>query len=748
MIHSEGHHLSWVPVYTTAILLLFTLAPSSSTTASSTLYDDKTINWQRETIDEGEHIGPERVSVAVNPEGGVHVSYHDAAVDGLRYAYKPAGGNWTSKVIDSPGVGNYSRIGVDSAGVVHIVYEDHVGNALKHAVKRLLGDWNISDVDPDVGIGRSLELAFDTGDMLSIAYLDISVPSIKLATMDEEGHWNVSSAIVGGHTYWGRLDFTIGVNGSKHLVYLAGDFDLSNLQGYYSYKWSGEEWLTEEVPFHAGVGSYLSIALNDTGDPYVVVDGYCELFSRSRYGHWSSANYLTDDSFSRYGDVCFDSKGEWLVCSRHTGSRDLRYYRSTPVGRPRVGIVDDRYGTGVNASMTVGPNDRFHIVYYNERDGTLEYATDVERPSAPVGLTATGRDRDVLLEWGMPARMENATSVTFSIYRDDSSPTTGYSLYKTGWAGTSFSDTTVSNGELYSYIVAAVNPSGEGDFSASVQAGAWLHPTTPLNVTARAGPDYVVLRWEPPLDTGGYTITGYRIYWATGTLYHNALYRYQPLSEWSNMTVDGSTRSYNHTNLLSGVIYNYRIVALHPGGEGESSLRRPAVPIVPPKPPTALTAHREDGRVILNWTRPVDDGGCRLTAYRVYRGTSPSEFQLLTTINGNGSYAWVWNEPLTTLVDDGTVPLEVGGDGNETLGYLIPKDAYDAPGGLDENVTYYYSVSAVQQAGEGPTGSVLKVPSERASSTPMSAMVFFFLLALIVVCAVIAAAAIWKRRGI
>jgi len=716
-IPAKGCQLSRVLTTVVIVLTLSMTVHPSDVTTGAIGYDDMTINWRIETIDNGSIVVPGKASIAVDPSGGVHVSYHDAVADGLRYAYRPADGNWTSQVIDTPGVGNFSEIGVDSKGVVHIAYEDLAHGALKYAVKWPGEDWDIRVVDPGPGTGGFPTLDIDGGDRVFITYVDSSTSSIRMAALDDGGGWNISDVVVGGHAYWGGLDLAIGGNGSMHLVYLAGDLHPQYLQGFYAYRWPGQEWQAESVPFLEYGDTSISIAVNDYGIPYMAANGGYVLFHRSPTGHWGSYSYFKDQGFSSYGDIRYDSKANWLVCGR-TSYEDLRYYQFTPVGHFRTGIVDDRTGTGLYASMAVGPYDRFHIVYYNEADGRLEYATDTDRPSEPVGLKATGGERDVLLEWGMPTHLGNATSVTFDIYRDDQM-THMYELYCSGWTGTSFLDTEVEDQGLHHYYVVAVNGAGEGDFPPLVWAWPQVRPTRPLNVTATAGPDYIVLHWEPPRDPGVYTVTDYRIYWRTGTFISGFGPEWQyPLSDWNNVTVDASVKSYNHTGLLHGYTYTYEIAAMRTGGEGERSKDVSAIPMVPPGMPMALKAVRGDGCVILNWTRPVDDGGCRLTAYKVYRGTSVHNLKLLTTINGREGDFNLWQEPSTTLMDNGTVPPELGGYSDELNGYLYRYHFNDTPGALDKSVTYYYQVLAVQLAGEGPRSHIVKVPSETMVNVP------------------------------
>jgi fibronectin type 3 domain-containing protein len=93
----------------------------------------------------------------------------------------------------------------------------------------------------------------------------------------------------------------------------------------------------------------------------------------------------------------------------------------------------------------------------------------------------------------------------------------------------------------------------------------------------------------------------------------------------------------------------------------------------PPSIVTNVTAISGDGQVDLTWGAPSEDGGVPITGYRVYRGTSPGTETRLILL-GN----------VTTYVDS---PLTNG-------------------------QAYYYKVSAINTAGEGPlSDEVLTTPA-------------------------------------
>src|SRR5256884_188853 len=99
---------------------------------------------------------------------------------------------------------------------------------------------------------------------------------------------------------------------------------------------------------------------------------------------------------------------------------------------------------------------------------------------------------------------------------------------------------------------------------------------------------------------------------------------------------------------------------------------RLSAPPTPPSAPKNLAATAGNAQVTLTWQAPASNGGSPITNYRIYRGTSSNGETLLATIGNVLTYT-------DTAVTNG--------------------------------VTYYYQVSAVNGAGEGPR-------SNEASVTP------------------------------
>src|SRR6059058_141046 len=285
-------------------------------------------------------------------------------------------------------------------------------------------------------------------------------------------------------------------------------------------------------------------------------------------------------------------------------------------------------------------------------------------PGAPQGLVATAGDATVTLTWSAPNSNGGSPITNYRIYRGTSS--NGETLKATIGNVLTYTDTSVTNGVTYYYQVSALNNVGEGprsnEASATPTAPA-TPPGAPQGLGATAGDATVTLTWSAPNSNGGSPITNYRIYRGTSSN-----------GETLKATI-GNVLTYTDTSVTNGVTYYYQVSALNNVGEGPRSNEASATPTAPATPPGApqgLGATAGDATVTLTWSAPNSNGGSPITNYRIYRGTSYNGETLKATIGNVLTYT-------DTSVTNG--------------------------------VTYYYQVSAVNAAGEGPR-------SNEASATP------------------------------
>ncbi|MGL5865011.1 MAG: fibronectin type III domain-containing protein [Dermatophilaceae bacterium] len=153
----------------------------------------------------------------------------------------------------------------------------------------------------------------------------------------------------------------------------------------------------------------------------------------------------------------------------------------------------------------VGSNRQPRLGVFSDRSALVP-------PGAPIGVTAVPTDRSVTLQWGHPDTDGGARVSRYLLLRDNGS---GVLTQVGATAGTAFTDTGLTNGVEYRYVVRASTSVGDGLGSAPVTAtpdsGATVVPTEPRDFAVVGGTS-ARMTWSAPASDGGSTVSGYRVY--------------------------------------------------------------------------------------------------------------------------------------------------------------------------------------------------------------------------------------------
>ena len=170
-----------------------------------------------------------------------------------------------------------------------------------------------------------------------------------------------------------------------------------------------------------------------------------------------------------------------LSWTASTGATLYNVYRSTTSGGEGTTV----YATSTTASYMDTPATNGTTYYYTvaaaNASGTSAQSTQASAtpepstPGAPTGLAATGGNAQVALSW---TASTGATS--YNVYRGTTSGGESTTALATGLTGTTYTDTTVTNGTTYYYKVAAVNAGGTSALSNEASA-------TPTSGTTGSG---------------------------------------------------------------------------------------------------------------------------------------------------------------------------------------------------------------------------------------------------------------------
>ena len=173
-----------------------------------------------------------------------------------------------------------------------------------------------------------------------------------------------------------------------------------------------------------------------------------------------------------------------------------------------------------------------------------------------------------MLAWTAPASDGGHQIIAYRIYRGT---TPGGETFLTESGNVlNYTDSALTNGQTYYYMLSAKNSAGTGDNSTEVMVTPATAPSQPLNSQAAEGYHLVTLTWIKPASDGGAVVTGYRIY--RGTLTGGE----------ALLASVGNTTSYADSGLTAGQAYYYKIAAVNAGGEGPMSSEVSATPTAPP----------------------------------------------------------------------------------------------------------------------------------------------------------------------
>jgi endoglucanase len=281
-------------------------------------------------------------------------------------------------------------------------------------------------------------------------------------------------------------------------------------------------------------------------------------------------------------------------------------------------------------------------------------------PAAPTNLTAAAGNAQVSLTW-----VASTGATSYTVKRSTTSGGS-YSDVATGVTSTSYTNTGLTNGTTYYYVVTAVNSAGasgnSNQASATPQAPVTV-PAAPTNLTATAGNAQISLTWTASAGATSYTVKRST---TSGSSY-------------SDVATGVISTSYTNTGLTNGTTYYYVVTAVNTAGASGNSNQASATPqamVTIPSAPTNLAATAGNAQVALTW---IASSGA--TSYTVKRSTT-----------SGGSYSDV-------------------ATGVTTVNYTNT--------GLTNGTTYYYVVTAVNTA--GASGN-----SNQASATPSGSSINAF----------------------
>ena len=233
---------------------------------------------------------------------------------------------------------------------------------------------------------------------------------------------------------------------------------------------------------------------------------------------------------------------------------------------------------------------RISVQAYNDAgDGAWSEDVGIMRrlaPSAPTNFAVAVGATDIVLSWEAP---ETGTADGYNVEygEQDSEELATQQLTA---AQTSYTHADSVEGVTYQYRVQAHNTTGASPWSETLTASRTLAPPAPTSPTVVVSGSAITISWTAPASG---VVESYEVQ-----------YGFAGSGETDTASVDASMTSFTHPDAVGDTRYEYRVRSANSVGNSDWAGPVEAMWVVPPEPPTGVTAAIDGDDILVSWTRP------------------------------------------------------------------------------------------------------------------------------------------------
>ncbi len=239
----------------------------------------------------------------------------------------------------------------------------------------------------------------------------------------------------------------------------------------------------------------------------------------------------------------------------------------------KMGEVDGETNSYIDNSVELGNEYTYAVTAENEvgeseKSETVSIFVPKDHgPSSPRDVNAELLEEGVEIGWQPPE--DDSSIVYYNVYRKESGNEEFEWLGEVDAETTRYLDKTVSPSTEYTYAVASENEIGESEKSLTDPISvpedhdpSPTEPSSPREVSAEVVDQGVKITWQEPVEDGGSSIKGYKIYRKEAGEDDG----FELIGE-----TDGETLSYIDDTVSAGSEYTYAVTAENEIGESEKA---------------------------------------------------------------------------------------------------------------------------------------------------------------------------------
>ncbi|UCH79060.1 MAG: hypothetical protein JSU81_03685 [Candidatus Coatesbacteria bacterium] len=372
--------------------------------------------WEIETVGEALFYGSDSPVIAVDQNGGPHISYYSAHIDySLKYCYR-ARGEWEVENVQIGPKLEPVAISADATGAVHLYYVDREEGSFKYALRND-SRWDIVTVNPGVIFG-AVGAVRDRRGNTHIVYYDETNEKLKYVRSD--GRTWKGEVVAAGIEVIGPLAISVDGSGVPHITYYKSEWPRNS--GLVYARWNGKKFEVKVVDDLAYWTVAHSLAVDDQGRVYVAnYDSIDDDLDCVYIAGGTTKNQVIDNKKCVGLGNALAVRSEGKPCISYYSRYRLKFAYETSNGwcvRTVDTIEDLRSPWETRTALALDGKDTPHIAYYDWVAEKVMYATwedadwrmttgdegevDIDRSRA--ALTANWDDAGALIEPGEPWR--------------------------------------------------------------------------------------------------------------------------------------------------------------------------------------------------------------------------------------------------------------------------------------------------------------------------------------------------------